>query len=472
MSLRRRLLGSYLLLAVAVLVVLEVPLGVLAARRERDGLRAQASQDATSLAVLAGEELEQASGADLTRLARRYEQQTRAEVLIVDRRGAPLISLTPAEREGTADLVTETASALHGRASSTSRTDEGKPVETAAVPVSDPGGSTAGAVVVSVPAGGAEHRIHLLVVGLVALATAVMAAVVVLAWLLSRSIARPLVTLEVASHRLGEGDLGTRVTETGPPELRSQARTFNRMADRLGELVDSQRRFVADASHQLRSPLTALRLRLENVDVNNRASARRNLEQAGEEVARLSRLVDGLLALARNEGSRPTRQIVDVDVIVTGRAVMWGAFAEERHIELVADTPHQALRAMAVPDHLEQILDSLLANAFEASLPGTQVLLQAGLVGERIEVRVADQGPGMSETQREAAFGRFWQGAHGTTGTSGLGLAIARQLARASGGELTLRARAGGGLEARLDLDGHHEGNSRTATLEHINAAE
>lgn len=316
MSLRRRLLGSYLVLAVAVLLVLEVPLGVLAARRERDGLRAQASQGATSLAVLAGEEFERSRGGDLSRLARRYEQQTDAEVLIVNNRGAPVISLTPSEREGTSDLAAETASALRGHTSLTSRSDEGKPVETAAVPVSDPNGSTRGAVVVSIPAHAAEHRIHLVFTGLVALAGAVMAAVVTLAWFLSRSIARPLVQLEAASRSLGEGDLATRVKETGPPELRAQARTFNRMADRLSELVDSQRRFVADASHQLRSPLTALRLRLENVDLENEASARHNLEQAGDEVVRLSRLVDGLLALARNEGSRPHRKPVHVSQIV------------------------------------------------------------------------------------------------------------------------------------------------------------
>ena len=441
------------MLAVLVLLVLEVPLGFLAARRERDSLRAQATQNATSLAVLAGEELERSGARDLDRLARRYEQETRAEVLIVNRRGAPLIALTPSEREGTSDLAAETASALAGRKSVSSRTDERKPVETAAVPVVSPDGSTLGAVVVSVPAGAALHRVRLVVTGLAVLAAGVMASVVALAWTLSRSVARPLVSLELASRRLGEGDLETQVTETGPPELRSQARAFNRMADRLNELVDGQRRFVADASHQLRSPLTALRLRLENVDLDDRANAQRHLDQAGEEVARLSRVIDGLLTLARSEGSRPPRQRVEVDRVIDERAAMWRPFAQERSIELVTETPRRPSAAAVVPDYLEQILDSLLANALEASPPDSQVRMAAASTGEEVEIRVADQGPGMSESQREAAFGRFWQSAKGATGTSGLGLPIARQLARASGGDLTLHCGATGGLEARIHLE-------------------
>ncbi|MDQ6697272.1 MAG: HAMP domain-containing histidine kinase [Actinomycetota bacterium] len=450
---RRRLLVSYLALAVVVLVVLEIPLGLLVTRRERDNLRTQASQDASSLAALAGEVLERSSGSDLDRLARRYEQQTHAEVLIVDRRGGPLIVLTPSEREGSADLATETASALKGRVSVTSRTDEGRPVESAARPIADPGGQRRGAVVVSIPSGAAHQRVRVVVDALAVLAAVVLAVAGIVAWLLSRSIAEPLARLEWATRHLGEGDLGTRVAEQGPPELRSLARGFNRMADRLDELVDSQRRFVADASHQLRSPLTALRLRLENVGANSDAKARRNLEQADEEVARLSHLVDGLLALARSEGSRPIRLPLDVDLIIRDRAAMWSALAVERSIELFTDLGARSLMATAVAGYLEQILDSLLANAIEASPPGGRVGLRSTAVGDTVEVSVTDEGPGMDETQRRAAFGRFWQGAPTTTGSSGLGLPIARQLARACGGDLTLHRSPSGGLEAVVRLD-------------------
>lgn len=453
MTFRGRLLVSYLLLASIVLVVLEVPLGVVGARREHDGLRAQASRDATSLAVLAGEDIGQAHRAALDRLARKYKQQTQAEVLIVDTRGAPVISLTPSEREGSADLTAETASALRDHTSVATRNDEGKAVETAAVPVSDEHRSTVGAVVVSIPAGAVKHRVRVLVAELLAVAALAMAAVVALGWYLSRSVTRPFVRLETASRLLGEGDLAIRVSEDGPPEVRSQARAFNRMAARLSELMDAQRRFVADASHQLRSPLTALRLRLENVDPDNRVTARRNLEQAGAEVARLSRVVDGLLALARVEGSRPARQAVDVNRVVADRAGMWAPFAEERDVELVVDAHRPGLRALVVPDHLEQILDCLLANAFEATPPNSRVSMHTDLIGETVEIRVTDEGPGMTEAERSAAFGRFWQGTGTVTGTTGLGLPIALQLARTGGGDLTLHARAGGGLEAHLTLD-------------------
>ena len=111
------------------------------------------------------------------------------------------------------------------------------------------------------------------------------------------------------------------------------------------------------------------------------------------------------------------------------------------------------LRAVVVPDHVEQILDSLLANVCEAAPPNSRVSLLTNLVGETVEVCVTDEGPGMTEAERSAAFDRFWQGTGSPTGTTGLGLPIALQLARASGGDLTLHARPGGGLEARLSLD-------------------
>jgi len=448
---RRRILVSYLALAVVVLVALEVPLGVLVSRRERDALRAEARRDATSLAVLAAEEIEHPSGHDLDRLAARYFKETGAEVVIVDRAGGPLVSLSPAEREGATDLVDETSAARSGRVVVGGRQDEGRPVQSAAVPVSANDGGVVGAVLVSIPAGAAEHRVRLFGVGLAALALLVLAAVVVVGSRLARSVTRPLVELEGVARQFGDGSLTSRARDAGPPELRSMAEVFNRMADRLEEMVRSQRQFVADASHQLRSPLTALRLRLETVDLDDRIMAERRLDQAGGEVARLSRLVDGLLVLASAEHGNGTPQPVDAARVVGERAGTWAAFAEERGVRLIVTGADHVVMVAAVVGHLEQILDNLLANAIEASPEETSVDITVGTKEDRIEVWVDDHGPGLDDEQRRSAFDRFWQGDR-ATGKSGLGLAISRQLARAGEGDLTLEAGASGGLRARLVL--------------------
>lgn len=447
---RRRILVSYLALAVVVLVALEVPLGVLVSRRERDALRAEARRDATSLAVLAAEEIEHPSGHDLDRLAARYRQETGAEVAIVDRAGGPLVSLSPVEREGTTDLVDETSAARGGRVVVGGRQDEGHPVQSAAVPVSGSDGGVVGAVLVSIRAGAADHRVRLFVVGLVALAVVVLAAVVV-GSRLARSVTRPLVELESVARQLGDGSLTSRAHDAGPPELRSMAEVFNRMADRLEEMVRSQREFVADASHQLRSPLTALRLRLETVNFDDRSIAEQRLNQAGDEVARLSRLVDGLLVLASAEHGNSSPQPIDAARVVRERAGTWAAFAEERGVRLIVTGADHVVMVAGVTGHLEQILDNLLANAIEVSPKEASVDITVRTNEDTIEVWVDDHGPGLDDEQRRSAFDRFWQGDR-ATGKSGLGLAISRQLARAGGGDLTLETGASGGLRARLML--------------------
>lgn len=449
---RRRLLLSYVVLAVVVLVVLEVPLGILAASRERGRLRDEARRDATALTVLAQEDLERADTHDLGHLARRYRASTGAEVRIVDAAGRPIVQFDPSQ-EAADDLVHQTRAALRGDESTASSHDEGKPVQVAAVPIKrSDGGAVAGAVVVSVPASGAEHRIRVIIVGLLVIAAVVLAAVIGVGLWLARSVARPLGALEDAARRLGTGDLTVRAAEAGPPELRSMAVTFNRMAERLDELVGAQRRFVADASHQLRSPLTALRLRLEAVDPTDRDRSRDHLEAAGAELGRLSRIVDGLLALARAEGARPEPEAVDVVEAATDRAALWQALSEERRVQLVARLPPRPLLAWDVPGNLEQVLDNLLANALEVAPRGSTVELSVEAGTEMVTVRVADHGPGMSDEQLLTAFEPFWQGDDHPTGAAGLGLAISRQLVRASGGDLVLRNRQPSGLEAVVHL--------------------
>jgi len=453
---RRRLLFSYVALAAVILVLLEVPLGVLYARREREALIAVARRDAAVLAAVAEEGLQNPGQHDLQDLAARYQAETGAEVAVINDAGTTLVSLDPGDPNGGdgPDVDQGVAAALHGRSSVSRDSDDDGPEISVAVPVQGPT-SLLGAVVVAVPAQPTDSRIDRAWLALGGFAGVLLAVAALLGLWLARSLARPLVALEEASGRLGEGDLAARAPVGGPAEIAALASQFNQTAGRLEELVAAQQSFVADASHQLRTPLTALRLRLENLAADLEGDAARQLADAQGEVDRLTRLVDGLLALSRAQQKPSVTARVDITTVVSERCAAWAALADEQDVALtVSVAGKDTVRASVVPGHLEQILDNLLANAVEASPPGKGIEVGVAEGDRLVTVHVRDHGPGMSEQERQRAFDRFWQGGAAPTGTSGLGLAIVRQLATANGGTITLEAPAGGGLDAVLSLPG------------------
>jgi signal transduction histidine kinase len=229
------------------------------------------------------------------------------------------------------------------------------------------------------------------------------------------------------------------------------------MAARLGRLLDSQRAFVADASHQLRTPLTALRLRLENLEATMPPTAAEDLRAAAAETGRLARLVDGLLTLARAEAAPGRREVVDLATVVADRQVAWTPLAAEQDVALTVE-PGSAVPVWAAKGAVEQVLDNLLANALRVAPVGSRVELAIRQAGGWVELHVIDQGPGMSAEQRDRAFDRFWRGSVTDSEGTGLGLAIVRQLLEASGGTAELRSNPGGGLDAvaRLRPADHH----------------
>ena len=277
--------------------------------------------------------------------------------------------------------------------------------------------------------------------------------------LLAGSLTRRLAGIEAAVAAFGAGRLSERAPEGGgPAELRALGDTVNEMADRLEELLRTQRTFVADASHQLRTPLTALRLRLENLEDDLDSEQGQDLAPALAEADRLSRVVDGLLSLARTEGTRPVRQPVDVGAALSERVDAWSALAEERHVRLsddlaVAAGPRPALTALACAGHIEQVLDNLLSNALDATPAGGSVSLGAERLDGTIEIHVVDTGPGMTASDRARAFDRFWRPEGARHEGSGLGLAIVAQLVRVSGGTTWLDEADGGGVDAVVRLD-------------------
>jgi signal transduction histidine kinase len=232
--------------------------------------------------------------------------------------------------------------------------------------------------------------------------------------------------------------------------VRSLAASFNDTVAKLDELMRSREAFVADASHQLRTPLAALRLRLENVGRDVASEGQADLEAALAEVARLSRLVDSLLALARTDSTTAAPAAIDLRAAVNERVDAWAALATEQDVVLVVDV-EERLTARATPGRVEQILDNLLANALQVSPPGSSITVSGVRAGGFAELHVVDRGPGMSPEERSRAFDRFWRGGSGDGG-SGLGLAIVERLVTSDGGRVELLAAPAGGIDAVVRL--------------------
>ena len=456
---RRRLLLSYLALTVVVLLLLEVPLGALEARQEHDALAATARRDATALAVLAAEELEQPGQHDLVALASRYRAQAGSEVAIMNASGQIMVALDPDEPDdGSTELVPVMRRALDGEARTSRRADEGQDQLVAVLPMRS-GSQIIGAVAVSVPAGSTDRRIFRAWLALALLAVVLVGVACGIGLVLARSLTAPLTTLQDAAERLGGGELTARAPPGGPREVATLSDEFNRMADQLAGLVQGQRRFVADASHQLRTPLTSLRLRLENLAASPAgAEIEDAIDDCEAEVDRLGRLVDGLLALSRAEGKPPSGVAADVGAVALERAQSWSALAEERDVELQVEQEDARTIGAIDPEHLEQVLDNLLANALEASPPGGLISISIGRAPKRVVLRVRDEGPGLSDEDLSRAFDRFWQGSNGANGSSGLGLSIVRELVSATGGSVTLAPAPSHGLDAIVSLPTARQG--------------
>lgn len=271
-------------------------------------------------------------------------------------------------------------------------------------------------------------------------------------FIISDSLVRPLKRIGSAVEAIGSGRLDVRAPVTvGPVELRRLAEAINSTAARLITLLEAQRTFVEDASHQLRTPLTALQLHLENLQHSGEVSDTEDLAAVLSEVARLNGLVDSLLALARNESRKPILIPVDVHDVALERVEFWRPYAEERGLDIEA-TLATKLEVLVIEGILEQVLDNLLSNAFDATAPGGRIRIDAIAALDYVELHVIDNGAGLGPNERELALQRFWRGRGSSDEGSGLGLSIVDQLIRLSGGSFELREAPGGGVDATILL--------------------
>lgn len=450
----RRLLASYLTLAAIVLLALEIPLAITFARNERRDLQVKVERDTFAIASRAEDVLEDGTATtELAAQVAQYGRDTGGRVVIVDKTGQAVADTTDPDVAGR-DFSTrpEMAQALSGQVATGIRRSEtlGGDILYVAVPVAS-GGVVHGAARITYPTSAVDARVRRTWIILGAIAAIVLAVSALVGLRFARATVVPLARVERAADAAGSGDLSVRAPVEGPPEVKSLARRFNQMVSRLGDLVRAQEAFVADASHQLRTPIAALRLRLENLEQHVDPDGREGVEGAIAELDRLNRLVDGLLVLARADQGGAPRERVDLSVIVQERVDLWTALAEEQHVSVVADLAGP-VTVETTPGRLDQVLDNLIENALAVSPPGSTITVGAHPNGAGAELHVIDQGPGMSDDERARAFDRFWRSERTKTGGTGLGLAIVRRLVESDGGTIELRAAPGRGLDAAISL--------------------
>jgi two-component system, OmpR family, sensor kinase len=446
--LRTRLVLALAYVLLLAIVALEVPLALSLRDRVDAEVRSQATGEADVVAASAADLLASRSGrAGLDSLATSAATTVRGRVLVLDSRGLVL-----ADSAGTTTLGSSYASrpevqaALRGNREQRVRHSSSLAADllATAAPIIR-GGRIAGAVRVTQSVGSVHRAVRRTIAELALVGATVLLVGLLAGALIAGQIARPLKRLERAARNVADGDLEARALEEGSVEQRSLACSFNEMTERLTALVSAQRRFVADASHQLRTPLTGLKLRLEALG-NGAASP--DLREAAAEVDRLALIVEELLTLSRAGEASAAATRCDLAAAARDAARRFAGAARQRGIVLSAPVPGGDAFGWCVRRELDRALDALIENALAYAATGGEVEIAAapGL----IEVR--DRGPGPAAGEEEQVFERFHRGrgASAVAPGTGLGLPIARALARGWGGDATLRARPGGGAVAAL----------------------
>jgi two-component system, OmpR family, sensor kinase len=439
---------------VVLLIALGIPLTVNLQRRATTEVENQALIQAQGVASQIGpDNIDER--AELAILVDEAAAQLGGRVVVVDADGTLVAdSAGPGSLDEDYDTEgrPEIGHALQGTAFSEVRDslDLGHDIMATAVPVQSEG-ELLGAVRLTRSVQQVNDTVRNITLGLAAIGIAALVAGLLLAFGLAGSLSRPLSRLAGAAKRLGDGDLSSRAGDVsgGGDEVEELGESFDEMADRLERTVQAQREFVANASHQLRTPLTAMKLRLEGAiaDASDQ-EMRDRLEAADHEVDRLSEIVDRLLVMAREieEGAVSS---VDVGEAVTRAVERWNDRAAERRSKLVGRGEPGSARVD--PTDLDQILDNLLDNATTYA-PG-DVMVESGRSNGRLFVAVQDRGGGIDPVDVPRVTERFYRGREVPTGGSGLGLAIARQLAEKWGGTLNVESTVGDGtrIEVRLD---------------------
>jgi signal transduction histidine kinase len=430
-----------------------VPLALSLRDRVDSEVKGQARSQAQVVATTAAEFTDPPRLGPLRRIANQTADSVRGRVIVVDARGRLLADSAGAPAGRSYANRPEVASALTGHGEQITRNSEtlGTEILATSAPILEHA-RPRGAVRITQSVDAVNRAVRTSILDVALLAAVVLALGMIAGALIAQQIARPIRRLDAAARRVAGGDLDASVAVQGSKEQRSLARAFNEMTQRIKRLLRVQQDFVADASHQLRTPLTGLRLRLEGLADRFRGErgVERELEAAMGEIDRLSQIVDELLILSRAGEHELPGERIDLRETVRRAGERWRATAAERRIEIAIAPGNGPAEGWCARADLDRSLDALLENALTYAPAGSTVTVAAA--PGRIEVE--DEGPGLAAGEEEAVFERFSRGSagqHGAKGT-GLGLPIARELTRQWGGEVSLRNRDRGGLVAAIEL--------------------
>ena len=264
--------------------------------------------------------------------------------------------------------------------------------------------------------------------------------VLALSLLAVRWVTRPLATLATAAEKLGEDIHRPPLAVSGPAEVRRAAGAFNTMQRRLVRFISDRTRILAAMSHDLKTPLTRLRLRTEMLE--DEALRAKFAKDVDEMESMIAQTLDFMRDAAADEPAQPVDVMALLESLQTDYQDAGQAFDIKGSV---------ARPITGRPRALRRCLANLIDNALRY---GARASLEVEERAAELAIRVLDEGPGIPEAELEHAFEPFWREASRSreTGGTGLGLGIARNIARAHGGDVTLRNRAGGGLEATLTL--------------------
>ena len=454
MSLRTRLIAAFAYVLVLVIVALAVPLSLNLSKRVDAEVKAEAAGQAQLVAASAGGRLDDPD--ELDRLAARSSESLGGRVVIVDARGR---LLADSAGEGLESEVyatrPEIAAALRGRTSQGERhsDDLDQDLLFTAVPVVS-SGRTVGAVRVTQSVDSVNDEVRNDTLALVGVGAIALLLGLGVAALLAGSLSRPMRALAATARRIAGGDLEARAKLDGPAEQREVAAAFNDMTERLAQALAAQREFVANASHQLRTPLTGLKLRLEAAGLEaDDPQLARDLAAAEREADRLAKLLDELLTLAREADRPATGTAIGLREAAEAAEERWAGPAERSGHALRLGGGPEAFVLSSAHD-LAIVLDNLVENALNYSPEGSTVTIEWSTDGDRARLAVLDEGPGVAPDEDGHLFERFYRGEAGRRGApgTGLGLAIVETLARRWGGSARIANRPDGGARAEVEL--------------------
>lgn len=449
---RRRLLQSLVPMVVILAIVAAWPLANFIATGASRTLFLSRSNDADWFATMAEGPLQSGDIASLRELAVRYHQLYNTPVFVVDVDSRVIATSRSGVNVNEPDLATALSSTLAGRLPA--EPPAMWPWKSGEMVVARPvvnNGRVLGAAVLRVPTEHARDQVQnglLLLLG--GLIVAIVAVVIGIVRPVSRWVLRPINDLDNATHQVTRGALDTRVSTDGrAPELRRLGDSFNSMALSLHQARQREREFVADASHQLRTPLTSARIHIEGLSRLSPTArfALSDIDRLGRIVQRLSRLAGS----DRPGDAEGSEEPLDLAQAIKERLVGWKAVYAADDLELIIG--EMVPGGVASELEVDDILDVLLDNASKYGAPPVEVSVLRD--GTEVVLSVRDHGLGLGSRDLKKVGERFWRSAHHREmpGT-GLGLAIVRSEAARVGGRVVARPPIGGGLviEVRVPL--------------------